>query len=155
MGYAFKPARRRDAVAAGRWRYPPPYAHYDTGFGTLLAVWLLQPLCRAIHVNICYAVLDEPDDLVGLFTYAKAAGGVEIGLAPRPDLIGQGRGLGFVLAGLDFGRQCFAPASFRLRVATANRRAIAVYERAGFRTARTLRRRRWRGAEFLRMRREV
>jgi ribosomal-protein-alanine N-acetyltransferase len=51
----------------------------------------------------------------------------------RPDLTGRGLGLAFVEAGLAFARETFAPASFRLSVATFNRRAIAVYARAGFR----------------------
>jgi len=43
----------------------------------------------------------------------------------------------FLEAGLRFAREVFAPASFRLSVATFNTRAIALYQRAGFRIART------------------
>jgi RimJ/RimL family protein N-acetyltransferase len=53
-------------------------------------------------------------------------------LALRPDLTGRRIGLGFVEAGMDFARRTFAPATFRLDVATFNQRAIRVYERAGF-----------------------
>jgi ribosomal-protein-alanine N-acetyltransferase len=51
----------------------------------------------------------------------------------RPDLTGRGLGLEFLAAALQFGRRRFAPAGFRLAVATFNERAIRVYERAGFR----------------------
>jgi ribosomal-protein-alanine N-acetyltransferase len=37
-----------------------------------------------------------------------------------------------LLAGLEFARERYAPARFRLAVAAFNQRAIRVYERAGF-----------------------
>jgi ribosomal-protein-alanine N-acetyltransferase len=48
-------------------------------------------------------------------------------------LTGSGRGLSFLLAGLEFAREQYAPTQFRLMVAAFNQRAIRVYERAGFR----------------------
>jgi ribosomal-protein-alanine N-acetyltransferase len=51
----------------------------------------------------------------------------------RPDLTGQGLGVGYLLAGLEFARERFSPRSFTLSVATFNECAIRAYERAGFR----------------------
>jgi [ribosomal protein S18]-alanine N-acetyltransferase len=52
----------------------------------------------------------------------------------RPDLTGRGLGEEFVHAGLRFARETYSPPAFRLTVASFNRRAISVYERAGFET---------------------
>lgn len=54
---------------------------------------------------------------------------IDIGLGLRPDLTGKGLGLAFVEAGLAFARKRFAP---RLFVLSFNKRAIRIYERAGF-----------------------
>jgi [ribosomal protein S18]-alanine N-acetyltransferase len=53
-------------------------------------------------------------------------------LGLRPDRTGQGLGGRFLEAGLAYGRAHFEPKHFVLAVATFNRRAITVYERAGF-----------------------
>jgi ribosomal-protein-alanine N-acetyltransferase len=57
---------------------------------------------------------------------------VVIGLGLRPDCTGKGLGQAFVEAGLEYAKQKFDPATFRLSVATFNRRAIRVYEKVGF-----------------------
>jgi ribosomal-protein-alanine N-acetyltransferase len=62
----------------------------------------------------------------------REAGTLQIGLGLHPERTGQGLGGAFLEAGLDFARSRFQPAQFVLSVATFNRRAITVYERAGF-----------------------
>jgi ribosomal-protein-alanine N-acetyltransferase len=70
---------------------------------------------------------------VGHFSFKpKDERTVELGLGLRPDLTGRGLGASFIAAGLEFGRERFAPERFVLSVATFNERAIKVYERAGF-----------------------
>jgi [ribosomal protein S18]-alanine N-acetyltransferase len=66
----------------------------------------------------------------------------------RPDLTGQGLGIGYLLAGLQFARETFSPERFTLSVATFNERAIVVYERAGFRRN-TVYRHNTNGGEYL------
>jgi len=71
--------------------------------------------------------------LAGFFEFTETAGGVvEIGLGLRPDLTGQGLGGEFLAAGLEFA----GARHYALAVAAFNHRAIAVYERAGFREVR-------------------
>ena len=61
----------------------------------------------------------------------------DVGLGMRPDLTGRGFGEDFLRAGLRLARETYSPQAFRLTVATFNRRAIRVYEKAGFRAVET------------------
>jgi ribosomal-protein-alanine N-acetyltransferase len=56
----------------------------------------------------------------------------EIGLGLRPDLAGQGLDESFVHSCLRFASAELGAESYTLAVAAFNRRAITVYERAGF-----------------------
>jgi ribosomal-protein-alanine N-acetyltransferase len=95
---------------------------------------LLDPSLRG---DSYFAVEDDAGDLIGHFSFKhKETGTVQIGLGLRPDRTGQGLGSAFLEAGLDYARDRFAPAQFVLSVATFNKRAITVYERAGFTAAR-------------------
>ena len=132
MPFMFRPLRWDDALAVGRWRYPAPYELYDLGSIALLVGVSLDRLLAPLGRMGFYAVCSGEDPLVGVFSFRRLGRTVELGLALRPDLTGRKIGLGFVEAGMDFARRTFAPAAFRLDVATFNRRAIRVYERAGF-----------------------
>jgi RimJ/RimL family protein N-acetyltransferase len=50
----------------------------------------------------------------------------------RPDLTGQGLGATFVSAVLRFARQEMARTEFRITVAAFNKRALRVWQKAGF-----------------------
>jgi ribosomal-protein-alanine N-acetyltransferase len=130
--------RWRDARQITRWRYPAPYDIYSLNTVEMVVVLYLHPLWRLAGVAHFSAVCDERGELVGMFQFMRRGAAVEIGLALRPDLTGQGLGLDFVRAGLAYGAQRFKPVIFRLDVVSFNERARRVYERAGFRAARTL-----------------
>ena len=139
--FAFAPMTAPDARAVVAWRYEEPYALYNAdpvqSDETVRA--LLDPR------NRYYAVRTAEDGLVGTFCFgldARVPGGdyddadaLDIGLGLRPDLTGRGLGKVFLLAGLAFAREQLVPTPtrFRLTVAAFNRRAIRLYERAGFR----------------------
>lgn len=120
----------RDAREIAGWRYLPPYDFYDADRDPGELAELLDP---ARWPGKYYAALSPADELVGYFVFRHVEETVDVGLGLRPDLTGQGSGLDFVRAGLDFARKKFSPTSFSLAVATFNQRAIRVYERAGFR----------------------
>ena len=132
MQFAFRLMEERDARAVAAWHYDDPYSFYNMEDSPESLAELLDPATW----ESCFAVTDDDGDLVGFFQFQPDGDIFEIGLGLRPDLTGKGFGMGFVQAGLDFARAAFAPTTFRLDVATFNRRAIAVYERAGFRLER-------------------
>lgn len=144
MRFTFHPMTEAAARSILTWRYDGPYAVYNiqgdekTVLGELLDT-------RSPH----FAAYDQRGALAGFFSFGTSAEvGAEpaepalfsgnrllsVGLGLRPDLTGQERGIGleFVNAVLDFARERYAPAAFRLFVLTFNQRAIRVYERAGF-----------------------
>ena len=139
MQFIFKPLEEADARAIIAWRYDGPYAVYNWEDDD-------DPSDILDRCSPNYAVRDERGELIGFFAYGSSAyvwgsdephlysenNTITIGLGMRPDLTGQGLGLAFVQAGLDFAREQFKPDYFRLYVMTFNERAIRVYERAGF-----------------------
>jgi [ribosomal protein S18]-alanine N-acetyltransferase len=136
LRFILKPITPEDARDISRWRYGEPYSVYD-GDPTSVDS-LLEP--RFLY----HSVYDERGQLAGYFCFgedARVAAGrelyerepaLDIGLGMRPDLAGRGLGEEFVHAGLTYAKEAYAPQTFRLTVASFNRRAIRVYERAGF-----------------------
>lgn len=146
--YHFSVLRADQARAIAAWRYEGPYAVYNMDASDQ---GVLDELLD--RRSPYYAVRDADDALVGFFAFGSAAEVqgdgpphlmdddqiLSVGLGLRPDLTGSGLGLTFVAAGLEFARQTYAPAAFRLFVITFNQRAIRVYERAGFAGVRVVR----------------
>jgi len=119
-----------NAEAIALWHYPEPFSFYDWAEDPDDLAELLDPASRG---DAYFAVEDRAGELIGFFSFKRRdARTLEIGLGLRPDRTGQGLGGAFLHAGLDFARSRFEPADFVLSVATFNRRAITVYERAGF-----------------------
>ncbi len=143
MRFSLKPLNEDDARTISGWRYGEPYSIYD---GNLAAI---PALVNPRHHY--YAALAESGELAGYFCFgadARIPAGerrglysgenvLDVGLGFSPELTDQGLGAEFVYAGLRFAGETFAPASFRLTVASFNLRAIRVYEKAGFETAAT------------------
>src|SRR6516162_5986909 len=119
-----------DAHSIATWRYPGEYSFYDTDADPDDLAELLDPA----EWGRRYFAADElgRPELAG-FLVVKLTGRVaEIGLGLRPDLTGRGLGEPFVRACLRFASAALGARSYTLAVAAFNRRAIAVYERAGF-----------------------
>jgi len=119
-----------DAHAIAAWRYPGEYSFYDADADPDDLAELLDPA----EWGQRYFAADEmaQHELAG-FLAVKLAGQVaEIGLGLRPDLTDHGLGESFVRACLRFASAALGAQSYALAVAAFNRRAISVYERAGF-----------------------
>jgi RimJ/RimL family protein N-acetyltransferase len=116
-----EPASEEIRAELATWRYPPPYNFYNGD---------IEPM---LNPERYYGARDEAGDLIGFYYFEPKPPDLDYGLGLRPDLTGQGLGLEFFLAGLDFAREHFRPTRILLHVAEFNERARRVYERAGFR----------------------
>jgi ribosomal-protein-alanine N-acetyltransferase len=115
------------------WRYPPPYDCYDmTGADP---EFMLNP-------DNEFFALAADGELAGFRSFGadgQVPGGayddsaLDTGGGLRPSLTGRGLGRTAILTGLEFGRRRFAPAAFRVTVASFNSRALRVVTSLGFR----------------------
>ena len=126
---------QEDAVAITTWRYPPPYDFYDADADPGDLAELLDPRQREGR----YFSARADGRLIGYAQVSAGEGTVDIGLGLRPDLTGRGLGSSFLDAVMAFARESHEPVRFTLSVAAFNRRAIRVYERAGFEVSRRYR----------------
>jgi ribosomal-protein-alanine N-acetyltransferase len=128
--FRFRLMSQADAEAIARWHYPDPFSFYDWTSDPDDLAELLDPTARG---DDYVSVENEAGSLIGYFHYKRPHGArLEIGLGLHPEWTGQGLGKSFLEAGLKYARRRFAPKEFTLSVASFNRRAITVYERAGF-----------------------
>jgi GNAT superfamily N-acetyltransferase len=137
MTYHFRLLDEAAVFTIAEWRYEPPYDVYDLGaIDDDDLAYLLDPEL-AFH-----GIVDGAGVLVAYCSFGfdgQVPGGdytleaLDIGLGVRPDLTGRGRGLTFVQTVLDFAQKQYAPAAFRVTIAEFNKRALRVWQTAGFR----------------------
>jgi [ribosomal protein S18]-alanine N-acetyltransferase len=129
--FAIRPMTAVDAHAVATWRYPDEYSFYDADADPDDLAELLDPAGWGKR----YFAADElaAHTLAGVLVVKLTGRVAEIGLGLRPDLTGRGLGGSFLRACLHFASAALGAHSYTLAVAAFNRRAITVYERAGFR----------------------
>jgi [ribosomal protein S18]-alanine N-acetyltransferase len=131
MDYKFNEVSQEQAETILNWHYEGEYSFYDYENDEENLVKLLNP-----HGDIYYMV-KKGNDEVGFFCYEIEEDSVEIGLGMKPELTGRGMGLDFLKAGINFAISKYNPKEITLSVATFNKRAIKVYEKAGFESVKT------------------
>jgi ribosomal-protein-alanine N-acetyltransferase len=131
--FAVRSMTAADAHAIAAWRYPGEYAFYDADADPDDLAELLDPA----EWGHRYFAVDElrQRELAGFVTVKLTGRVAEIGLGLRPDLTGHGLGESFVRACLRFASAALGARRYTLAVAAFNRRAITVYQRAGFQEA--------------------
>jgi RimJ/RimL family protein N-acetyltransferase len=136
--YLFEPMTEAYAREIVAWRYPGQYDIYNTSDADVEEdVRMLMDPRYAYH-----AVLDGGGFLVGFCCFGADAqvpggdyadmGALDVGLGLRPDLAGQGRGLGFLEAILEFAQRELEATRFRATIALFNVRSRRVFAKAGF-----------------------
>lgn len=127
-----------NAKLISKWIYQEPYSIYSMGESYNCINELLN--------GDYYSVSDDENNLIGYYCFGESAqvpagkqfgaygdkDTIDIGLGIKPNLCGKGLGFNFLCNGLDFARKKLSTQRFRLTVATFNKRAIKVYEKAGF-----------------------
>lgn len=114
---------------AFNWHYNGEFSFYDMESDKEDLVEFLDPHQRG---NSNFVVMNGTE-VIGFFTFNKVTQNtIDLGLGMRPDLTGNGNGLGFLIAGLDFAKAKYNPEKIILSVATFNQRAIKVYRKLGF-----------------------
>ncbi|GGF95082.1 GNAT family N-acetyltransferase [Paenibacillus aceti] len=138
MRYSFNKITREAAIVISKWEYPPPYNFYNMDPSE-------EGLADLLNGDY-YSATDEAGNIAGFFCHglsARVSGGyragfyedrerLDIGLAMKPSLTGQGLGRTFVQEGMSYLQQQLGRTRFRLVVATFNERAKRVYEENGF-----------------------
>lgn len=133
-GWRIRDITRADAQDISSWRYPEPYSLYDASPEDIEQ--LLDP------ANGYFVVVDGRDSLVGFACLghdARVPGwdyddeAVDWGIGMRPELTGQGRGLGFMRLICDEARRRWPGRRLRTTVAAFNERSRSVVCALGFR----------------------
>lgn len=141
MEITFHPITPDAARMLAAWRYPAPYDTYNVGDEPAAMAEMLDarsPWFVAFDADsapmgyCCFGTSAEVGWQGEPRLWTTTDRTLSVGLGLRPDLTGQGLGLLFFTAVLNFALERFAPATFRLFVLPFNQRAIRVYERAGF-----------------------
>ena len=117
---------------AREWHYNDMYSFYNMENDPEDLEEIITPKLRG---DKYYQVVDDQDELVGYFCLERLSEEkVEVGLGLRPDLTGRGLGLNFITEIEAFIQNNFNYRIVVLSVASFNKRAIKVYQRAGFKT---------------------
>lgn len=119
------------------WQYKPPYDVYSIPADEAEATirFFNDP------ANGYWKILNSEEELVGFSCFGadgRVPGGdysleaLDIGMGVKPDLTGQGLGDLFTETVISFAIQTYQPDALRVTIATFNRRAQRVWEKAGF-----------------------
>ncbi|MGF2616502.1 GNAT family N-acetyltransferase [Rossellomorea vietnamensis] len=111
---------------AFNWKYDGDYSFYDMTEDK-------EDLEEFLHSDRKgYFVVRREEEIIGFFCFVQSGSNVDIGLGMKPEITGKGLGLEFFQNGLEFARDHYGTAEFSLSVAQFNKRAIRVYQKAGF-----------------------
>lgn len=129
MDYIFSKMSQEQAEnIATNWHYEGKYSFYDVDADEEDLAEFLEPKER----RDSHYIVKESDEEIGFFSFNAKGDVVDIGLGMKPELTGQGLGLGFFKAGIQFAISRYNPKEITLSVAIFNDRAIKVYKKAGF-----------------------
>jgi len=137
MPFTFRPLDEKSARTILQWQYEAPYDIYNVASSDPEATlrYLLDPQ------NALYSIFGQQGQLEAFCSFGpdgQVSGGdystpaLDIGLGLRPDLTGQGYGSEYVNAVINFAHSTYSAEQLRVTIAAFNKRALRVWEKAGF-----------------------
>jgi ribosomal-protein-alanine N-acetyltransferase len=156
MRYVFAPMNKEYASGiVSNWHYDDVYSFYDMAADEDdLRIFMDTKNWE----NTTKAVVNEDDELIGWASFYAENDEFWLSLGLRPDLTGQGLGAEFVSECVRYAISHYSPTNdtIKLAVALFNKRAIKVYQRAGFvETNRTIRDTHIGQVDFIEMKRDI
>ncbi len=115
-------------IIANNWKYEGVYSFYDMTEDIEDYEEIISEEQRGDRY---FSVLNN-DELYGFFCVEQEEDNIEIGLGMKPQYTGKGNGVTFVNNILKFVSSKYRYETIILDVVSFNKRAIKVYERAGF-----------------------
>ena len=130
MNHSFQPMTQEQAEEiVHSWHYEGDYSFYDMDADPEDLQEFLDPEQR----KDSYFAVNQDEEVIGFYSFIQAADNtIDIGLGMKPELTGNGRGLKFLKAGLEFAESTYSPQKITLSVAAFNKRAITLYQNIGF-----------------------
>jgi RimJ/RimL family protein N-acetyltransferase len=142
----FRPMDADGARTLIGWRYPPPYQIYQL---ELNPAQIIEAIAFLIDPINAYYRMEQADGSIEAFCCfgldAQVDGGdysndaLDLGMGVRPDLTGQGRGVIYATALVQYALATYAPQRLRVTIADFNQRAQRVWQKAGFRQSQEFR----------------
>lgn len=128
MSYQVRPMTADDGESVALWRYPGPWAVYDsTGpLDPAEGYWTVVDDCGDLAGFACFGVEARVPGL------AEQPGTLDVGVGMRPDLTGQGQGAPFAEAVLAHAREVAGARRARAVVQQWNERSLRLLRRLGF-----------------------
>jgi ribosomal-protein-alanine N-acetyltransferase len=130
MHFTFTSIDEESAEIVRSWEYEGEYICYDTDKNRIV----IDQVIRSKSFD-CFVALDEGDEAVGFLAVTFDAEGImEMENFLNPDFVGEGIGQDFISECTDFvvDHYDYDKPFINLVVEPHNKRAIKVYERAGF-----------------------
>lgn len=132
MGYTIRKRTQEDVAEFITWTYEGVHSFYDNNIQEEKIKGFLQ----SVNTDPMYSVVDGQGELISNCEFFDVGEPLEeimaVGVQMRPDLTGKGNGLAFIQSIIEQGRKLIGYNHLELAVAEFNKRAIHVYEQAGF-----------------------
>lgn len=130
--YILLPMNEQDAVKICSWRYPSPYNIYDWPSWHDVLQQQFEFGDTQIRTEQYVSIYNQTKQLIGFIQLFPLASTVRLALFLAPEYCNQGLGYSMTRLAIRAARERYPKYELDLEVEVWNKRAIKVYEQAGF-----------------------